>query len=55
MTSSLLWMTTVGQMTDQEIINYKLELARAWIQNGHEDMARELVKSIIVKAEGTNE
>jgi FimV-like protein len=48
-------MTKRMMMNDQEIINYKLELARAWIQNGHEDMARELVKSIIVKAEGTNE
>ncbi len=42
-------------MNDQELINFKLELARAWIQNGHEDMAKELVRSIIVKAEGTNE
>ena len=42
-------------MNEQEIINFKLDLARAWIQNGHEDLARELVKSIIVKAEGTNE
>jgi FimV-like protein len=42
-------------MTNQEIINFKLDLARAWIQNGHEDLARELVKSIIVKAEGQNE
>ena len=55
MTSSLLWMTTVGWMTDQEVINYKLALAAAWLQNGHEDMARDLVKSIIVKAEGQNE
>jgi FimV-like protein len=42
-------------MNEQEIINFKLDLARAWIQNGHEDLARELVKSIIVKAEGQNE
>jgi Tfp pilus assembly protein FimV len=42
-------------MTNQEIINFKLDLARAWIQNVHEDLARELVKSIIVKAEGQNE
>ncbi len=42
-------------MTEQEVINYKLALAAAWLQNGHEDMARELVKSIIVKAGGTNE
>jgi hypothetical protein len=42
-------------MTDQEAIDFKLALAAAWLQNGHEDMARELVKSIIVKAGGTNE
>ena len=42
-------------MTDQELINFKLELARAWIENGQQDLARELVKSIIVKAEGINE
>lgn len=42
-------------MNEQEIINFKLDLARAWIQNGHEDLAIELVKSIIVKAEGQNE
>jgi Tfp pilus assembly protein FimV len=48
-------MTKRMMMNEQEIINFKLELARAWIQNGHEDLARELVKSIIVKAEGQNE
>jgi hypothetical protein len=42
-------------MTEQEVINYKLALAAAWLQNGQEDMARDLVRSIIVKAEGTNE
>ena len=55
MTSSLLWMTTVGWMTDQEIINYKLALAAAWLQNGHEDMARDLVRSIIERDGGQNE
>ena len=40
-------------MTNQEIINFKLELARAWIQNGQKDLARDLVRSII--EEGTNE
>jgi FimV-like protein len=48
-------MTKRMMMNEQEIINFKLDLARAWIQNGHEDLARELVKSIIVKAEGQNE
>jgi FimV-like protein len=34
-------------MTNQEIINFKLELARAWLENGQEDLARNIVKSII--------
>lgn len=34
-------------MSNQDIINFKLELARAWIDNGQEDLAREIVKSII--------
>ena len=42
-------------MNDQELINFKLELARAWIQNGHEDMARDLVRSIIERDGGQNE
>ena len=42
-------------MNDQQLINFKLELARAWIQNGHEDMAKELVRSMIEKGEGQNE
>jgi len=42
-------------MSDQDSIQFKLELARAWIQNGHEDMARELVKSIIERDGGPNE
>jgi Tfp pilus assembly protein FimV len=42
-------------MTDQEIVNFKLSLAKAWLENGHEDMARDLVRSIIEKAEGQNE
>jgi FimV-like protein len=40
-------------MTNEEIVKFKLELARAWIQNGQEDMAKNLVRSII--EEGTNE
>jgi hypothetical protein len=55
MTSSLLWMTTVGWMTDQEVINYKLALAAAWLENGQERLARDIIRSIIEKAEGTNE
>jgi Tfp pilus assembly protein FimV len=41
----------MSQMTNQEIINYKLELARAWLENGQEDLARDLVRSIIEKEE----
>lgn len=42
-------------MTNQELINFKLELARAWIDNGHEELARNLVRSIIERDEGSNE
>jgi Tfp pilus assembly protein FimV len=42
-------------MNDQELINFKLELARAWIQNGHEDLAKDLVRSIIERDEGQND
>jgi Tfp pilus assembly protein FimV len=42
-------------MTNQELINFKLELARAWINNGHEELARNLVRSIIERGEGSNE
>jgi FimV-like protein len=41
-------------MTEQQLINLKLELARAWLQNGQEDMARSLIKSIIEKDEDAN-
>ena len=34
-------------MTDQEIVNYKLALAAAWLENGQEELARSIVKSII--------
>ncbi len=42
-------------MTDQELINYKLSLAAAWLENGHEDMAKDLVRSIIERDGGPNE
>ena len=42
-------------MTNQELINFNLELARAWIDNGHEELARNLVRSIIERDEGSNE
>ena len=40
-------------MTNQEMINFKLELARAWLEQGQQDLARDLVRSII--EEGINE
>ena len=40
-------------MTEQEVINFKLELARAWLEHGQEQLARDLVRSII--EEGQNE
>ena len=42
-------------MTNQEMINFKLELARAWLAQGQEDLARDLVRSIIERDEGSNE
>jgi Tfp pilus assembly protein FimV len=42
-------------MTNEEIVRFKLSLAAAWLENGHENLARDLVRSIIEKAEGTNE
>jgi Tfp pilus assembly protein FimV len=42
-------------MTEQEIVDFKLALAAAWLQNGHEDMARDLVRSIIERDGGKNE
>jgi FimV-like protein len=34
-------------MTRDELTKFKLELARAWIQNGHEDMARSIITKLI--------
>jgi|688.fasta_scaffold309004_2 Tfp pilus assembly protein FimV len=42
-------------MTDQELINFKLDLAKAWLNNGQEQMARDMIRSIIEKAEGNKE
>ena len=43
----LLWMMTGGQMTDQEIVDFKLGLAKAWLENGHEQMAKDIIRTII--------
>jgi Tfp pilus assembly protein FimV len=42
-------------MTDQEVVNFKLSLAKAWLENGQEDLARSIITSIIERAEGQNE
>jgi Tfp pilus assembly protein FimV len=42
-------------MTDQELVNFKLDLAKAWLNNGQEQMARDMIRSIIEKAEGNKE
>lgn len=54
MTSWLLQMKTGGQMTEQELIDFKLSLAAAWLENGQEDLARDIIKTII-KAEDTDD
>lgn len=40
-------------MNNEERINFKLELARALLENGREDLAKNIVKSIIEG--GTND
>ena len=42
-------------MTEQDIIDFKLSLAKAWLDNGQEDLARSIITSIIERAEGQNE
>jgi Tfp pilus assembly protein FimV len=55
MTSWCPWMMTVGWMTDQEIVEFKLALAKAWLDNGQESMARDIIRTIVEKAEGQND
>ena len=55
MISLCLWMMTGGWMTNQEIIEFKLALAKAWLENGQESMARDIIRTIVEKAEGTND
>ena len=45
----------VGSMTEDEVNEFKLALAKAWLENGQERLARDIIRSIIEKAEGTNE
>ena len=42
-------------MTNQEIIDFKLALAKAWLDNGQEQLARDIIRTIVEKAEGQNE
>ena len=34
-------------MTKDDIVQFKLALAQAWLENGQEELARSIVKSII--------
>ena len=34
-------------MDDQDIINFKLSLAKAWLENGQEDLARSIITKLI--------
>lgn len=42
-------------MNDQQIVDFKLGLAKAWLENGQEELARSIISSIIVRDEGTND
>jgi FimV-like protein len=42
-------------MNEQELINLKLELAKAWLDNGQEQLARDIIRSVIEKGAGPNE
>jgi len=42
-------------MTNEEIVQFKLHLAKSWLDNGQERLARDIIRSIIEKAEGTND
>ena len=55
MISLCLWMMTGGWMTNQEIIDFKLALAKAWLDNGQEQLARDIIRTIVEKAEGQND
>ena len=42
-------------MTDQEIVEFKLALAKAWLDNGQESMARDIIRTIVENGGGTKE
>lgn len=39
-------------MTEDEIIEFKLSLAKAWLDNGQERLAHDIIRTIVEKAEG---
>ena len=40
-------------MNQQQIVQFKLELARAWLENGQEELAKDLIRSIIESDQDT--
>jgi Tfp pilus assembly protein FimV len=42
-------------MTNQEIVDFKLGLAKAWLDNGQENMARDIIRTIIEGSENKGE
>ena len=41
------WMMTGGLMTNEELVKFKLDLAKAWLENGQESMARDIIRTIV--------
>ena len=39
-------------MNDQEIVDFKLSLAKAWLENGQETLARSIISSIFEERDG---
>ena len=40
-------------MNQQQIVQFKLELASAWLENGQEELAKDLIRSIIESDQDT--
>lgn len=40
-------MMTGGLMTNEELVKFKLDLAKAWLENGQESMARDIIRTIV--------
>ena len=45
----------MSQMTNEEAVQFKLSLAKAWLDNGQEQLARDIIRSIVETEEGENE